>query len=146
MADDHKPAVNLPVCFLALLAFTAAEIVLYETWRRSAATGDPFMPKFAMVLVLLFVLTLPKAFIVMSYFMHLRFERSLLVLLAVLPFITVAVLILPMTTDIQTLSEHNYTHDDQLPEFAVSHGEHRKAHDGADAHEDGGAEPEGEHP
>ena len=59
MAADSKHSVNLPVCFVLLLAFTAAEIVLYELWRRTNADGDPFIPKFAMALILLFVLTLP---------------------------------------------------------------------------------------
>ena len=109
MAAHEKPTVNLPVCFFLLLLFTAAEIGLYEFWRHTRDHWEePFVPKFAVVL-LIFLFTIPKAFIVLSYFMHLRFERSLVVLIALVPFVMVAIAILPTLADIRTLADRNYT-------------------------------------
>ena len=109
MAAHDKPVVNLSVCFFLLLLFTAAEIALYEFWRHTRDHWEePFVPKFAVVL-LIFLFTFPKAFIVLSYFMHLRFEKSLVVLVALVPFVIVAVAIVPILTDIRTLSDRNYT-------------------------------------
>ena len=144
MADDKKHEVNLLVCFLLLLLFTAAEIVLYEVWRRSNADGDPFVPKFVLVL-LIFAFTLPKAFIVMTYFMHLKFERVTIVGIALVPLILVAVLILPPLTDIRTLAERNYTQDRTLadskaPPDRADHGDSDAAAD----HEDEAAESAGD--
>ncbi|MAE65090.1 MAG: hypothetical protein CMJ18_12540 [Phycisphaeraceae bacterium] len=113
--------VNLTSCFVLLLLFTAAEILLYEVWARSAANGAPLIPKFAMVLVLLLVLTLPKAFIVATWFMHLRFERVLIVTLATVPLVTVGILILTITADIRTIAPSTYTRDVDLDQFETRH-------------------------
>lgn len=126
MASDTKHTVNLPVCFLLLLVFTTAEIVLYEVWRRSGHEVDGqvthFIPKFALVLLIL-VFTIPKAFIVLTYFMHLKFERVTVVGIALLPFVFVAVLILPILTDIRTLAPRNYSKSFELGDFAThTHG------------------------
>lgn len=98
----HEHAVPLWGLFLALLALTAAEVGLFEYWSHTNLAGHPFIPKFAMVLLLL-VFTLPKAAIVMIYFMHLKFEKQFIVLLAVAPFATAAIAVLVTTTDNQAL-------------------------------------------
>ena len=123
MADDKKHSVNLPVCFLLLLLFTAAEIALYEFWRHTRDAGSPFVPKYVLVLRI-FLFTLPKAFIVMTYFMHLRFERSLLVLIAMVPFVMVAIAILPSLTDTRALASRNYTKAVRLADDLAPAGEH----------------------
>lgn len=90
---------------MALLLLTAAEVGLYEIWRHTAAQGDPFIPKLALVLILVLVLTLPKAAIVLIYFMHVKFEKQLVVLLALAPFLFVFIAVLPTLTDIMVLQE-----------------------------------------
>ncbi len=104
-AESHDQPHTVPLwgLFLALLALTAAEVALFEVWSHSNLRGEPFMPKYAMVLILLIVLTIPKAAIVMIYFMHLKFERQLVVLLALTPLITAAIAVLPTLTDAKTL-------------------------------------------
>jgi cytochrome c oxidase subunit IV len=86
-AHTHAHArVPLRWLFFALLVLTAAEVVLYEIWSYTANHfAQPFVPKYVIVLLIL-IFTLPKAAIVMVYFMHLKFERQLIVSLAVLPF------------------------------------------------------------
>ncbi len=96
-------SINLMACFLALLALTAGEVLLFEVWVHTH-----FVPKFVMVLMLL-ILTLPKAAIVMIYFMHLKFEKHLLVLLAVVPLLMIFVAVLPTLTDIMTLKHNDLT-------------------------------------
>jgi len=98
--------------FLALLALTAAEVVLFEVWSRN----QWMMPKYAMVLLLL-VFTLPKAAIVLIYFMHLKFERQLVVALALIPFGLALVVVLPILTDIVTLESQAYNQVPGLREF-----------------------------
>lgn len=107
--DDGHHALKLWPFFLALLALTAAEVGLYETWRGSAETladgsKSYFIPKFALVWAIL-IFTLPKAYIVLVYFMHLRFEKALIVGLAIIPLFMVFICILPTLTDITTLKE-----------------------------------------
>lgn len=97
MAQEHH-RIPLGGLFLALLALTAAEVALFEVWSRHQG----LMPKYAMVLLLL-LFTLPKAAIVLVFFMHLRFERQLVVTLALLPFVMAAIAVLPILTDIVTL-------------------------------------------
>lgn len=107
--EGHHPLKLWPF-FLALLALTAAEVGLYETWRGSVevlADGSKsyFIPKFALVWAIL-IFTLPKAYIVLVYFMHLRFEKALIVALAIIPLFMVFVCVLPTLTDITTIKEH----------------------------------------
>ncbi len=139
MAHKNNHSVNLLTCFLLLLVFTAAEIALYEVWRQ---TG--FVPKLVLVF-LIFVFTIPKAAIVMIYFMHLKFEKPLLVMLALAPFVTVAILVLVTLTDSQTLAPRIYTRASDLSTFKTIHhhgdeeehpsGSHDNAHGGHDESE-----------
>lgn len=103
MAQAHQ-RVPLWGLFLALLVLTAAEVAMFEIWSHNPS----IMPKFVMVLVLLFVLTLPKALIVLTYFMHLKFERQIIVTLAMIPFGMVFIAVLPILTDIVTLEPQAY--------------------------------------
>jgi hypothetical protein len=63
--------------------------------------GHPFIPKYALVLLILIVLTLPKGAIVMIYFMHLKFEKQFVVFLSLIPFLFAAVCVLPALADIR---------------------------------------------
>lgn len=109
--------------FLALLALTAGEVGLYEVWRETQ-----FVPKFVIVLIIL-VLTLPKAAIVMIYFMHLKFEKPLIVALAVGPLVFVLLAVLPTLTDIRTLKPRLHNQVSQI----TGHGVERKVAAGAAA-------------
>ncbi len=128
--DHHIPLWGL---FMALLALTAAEVVLFEVWSRN----QWMMPKYAMVLLLL-IFTLPKAAIVLTYFMHLKFERQLIVSLALAPFAMVFVAILPILTDIMTLRDQSYNQVPGLREFIPSadHGEGHDEGHGEDSSDD----------
>ncbi len=121
--DHHIPLWGL---FLALLVLTTAEVVLFEVWSRN----QWLMPKYAMVLLLL-LFTLPKAVIVLTYFMHLKFERQLIVFLAMAPFVMVFVAVLPILTDIVTLKDQSYNQVPGLREFVPS-----TEHSQGDGHED----------
>jgi len=128
MADAHH-RVPLWSLFLALLVLTAAEVALYEVWSRN----QWIMPKFTMVLILIFVLTLPKAMIVLTYFMHLKFERQLIVALALLPFGLVFIAVLPILTDTVTLKPNAYNQVEGLRDYGpVGHGHA----DHGDSHKD----------
>ncbi len=84
--SPHHPRVPLSWLFFALLALTAAEVLLYEIWHYTGVHyAQPFVPKYVIVLLIL-LFTLPKAAIVMIYFMHLKFEHQLVVALAIIPF------------------------------------------------------------
>lgn len=102
--NEHPNLHPIPLwgLFLALLALTAGEVGLFEWWHHTAADGSPIFPKYVMV-ILLMVMTLPKAAIVMIYFMHLKFERPFVVLLAVAPLVLVFICVLPPLIDGQTL-------------------------------------------
>jgi len=97
----HEHQVPLWGLFLALVALTIAEVGLYEVWLYGAKQGNPFIPKYALVLIILLVLTLPKAAIVMIYFMHLKFEKQLVVFLSLVPFVFAAICILLTLADIR---------------------------------------------
>ncbi len=127
MADEQH-RVPLWGLFLALLALTAAEVALFEVWSRN----QWLMPKYAMVLLLL-IFTFPKAAIVLIYFMHLKFERQLIVVLALVPFLMCGVAVLPMLSDIVTLKPQAYNQVPGLREFVPqAHGGHGAADHGAD--------------
>lgn len=95
--------------FLALLALTACEVGLYELWRGSAvetAEGvkSYIFPKYALTWMVL-IFTLPKAAIVLIYFMHLKFEKLVITILALAPIITVFICVLPTLTDTAALKD-----------------------------------------
>jgi len=127
MATHYQHRVPLWGLFLALLAFTAAEVGLFETWSRIPAFHDA-LPKFALVLLIL-TFTIPKALIVMVYFMHLKFERQLIVMLAVVPFIFVSIAVLTILTDIVTLKNNGRTYNQvaNLGEYKAERG--HESHD-----------------
>ena len=84
--------------FIALSALTVGEVGLFELWRSTQ-----FVPKIVVVMIIL-GLTLPKAAIVMIFFMHLRYEKLVLIIIAVAPLILVFIAILPTLTDIKTVN------------------------------------------
>lgn len=138
MAQEHH-RVPLWSLFLALLVLTAAEVALYEVWSRN----QWIMPKVTMVLILIFVLTLPKAMIVLTYFMHLKFERQLIVMLALLPFGLVFVAVLPILTDIVTLKANSYNQVEGLRDYGPTghgHAEDQSGHE--DDHDENSHEQE----
>ena len=141
MSHDSKHALNLPLFFFLLLIFTAAEVGLFEFWRQSGTQGERFVSKFVLVL-LVFAFTIPKAFIVLTYFMHLRFERSLVVLIALVPFFMVALMVLTVLSDIRTLSPRQYGQAVNLADYALEHG--GQAHHDGDGEHDEPAEDETE--
>jgi hypothetical protein len=121
--DSHSHAVPLWGLFLALLALTAAEVALFELWHYTYRQGAPFIPKYVMVLILIIVLTLPKAAIVLVYFMHIKFERFFIVFLALVPLVFASLAVLPTLTDVVTLRDHGYTHVQGLRDYKA----HQKA-------------------
>jgi cytochrome c oxidase subunit IV len=130
MANKNYHPVPLWGLFMALLALTAAEVALFEVWSRN----QWLMPKYAMVILLL-VFTLPKAAIVLIFFMHLKFERQLIVALALLPFVMAIVAVLPILTDIVTLKSQSYNQVPGLREFVPSaEGHHELDTDTDDDH------------
>lgn len=136
---DHGHAIPLWGLFLALLALTAGEVALFEIWHRTQevdAAGNitwQLMPKYAMVL-LLFVFTLPKAAIVLIFFMHLKFEKQFIVLLALLPFVFALIAVLPTLTDIKTLLNHGQTYNLVPHEDLAGYNPHGGGHHGTPAH------------
>jgi cytochrome c oxidase subunit IV len=138
---DHQPhAVPLWGLFLALLALTAAEVGLFEFWHYTAQHhAEPIFPKAVMVALLL-VMTLPKAAIVMVYFMHLKFERPLVVFLAVLPLLMVFICVVPSLSDIVSgrMSGRTVYEPQDLPAFdpTAAHGDHEDASHAVDEHAD----------
>ncbi len=116
MSGKHAHALPLWGLFLALLALTAGEVGLYEVWRHTL-----FVPKYVIVLIVL-TLTLPKAAIVLVYFMHLRFERVLVVMLALVPLLLVFIAVLPPLTDIATLKlQERYRANHEITGHGPSH-------------------------
>ena len=126
----HLPLWSL---FLALLALTAGEVVLYDLWVKYH-----FIPKYALVIVIL-IFTLPKAAIVMIYFMHLKFERNLVVILAVVPFPLAVGAVLAMLSDTVTLKPDAHN---QVKSIGVypQHGDHTDHPAPADHHDHTGGE------
>jgi len=138
--------------FLALLALTAAEVGLYEWWRHSwHMEGDVkvfAIPKFALVLLIL-VFTLPKAYIVLVYFMHLRFEKAIVVWLAVVPLMMTFLAVLPTLTDSSTLKARKLHRATVIGEKNYGHKEDHKGHKhapgtpGEQDHKEGAAHTDG---
>ncbi len=87
MADDHAEP-NYISIFWCLLALTILEIaVIYTPIARLA------------IIILLVGFALAKAALVAMYFMHLRFERITLAMIAVTPLIICLFLILMLLPD-----------------------------------------------
>lgn len=128
--DDHR--MPLWGLFLTLLAFTAFEVGLYETWNRMGALDaegvfHSFIPKLALVLII-FAFTIPKAAIVMIYFMHLKFEKPFVVALSISPFIFAAICIFTTLVDGNAVSGDMYTRPAQI----LGHGSAHDSHEGGD--------------
>lgn len=132
--DDHK--LPLWALFLALLALTAVEVVLYDLWVEY-----DFVPKYVLVLLIL-VFTIPKAGIVLVYFMHLKFEKELIVVLAIVPFFLAAGAVLTPLTDALTLKDRAFNKVDQIGSYeAPGHGDTEASHEEHEAegdHDDSG--------
>ncbi len=89
MADTTHPEPNYIGVFWWLLALTILELVVV------------YMPLTKMVIAALLVtLAVTKAALVAMYFMHLKFERLTLALVALSPFVLCVFLILMLTPDI----------------------------------------------
>jgi hypothetical protein len=145
-AHDHKPRNPWPIAGLFCL-FLIANFTLWLTWSKSAASGDPYMPKYALV-ILIGLITFVQAGLVMALSMHLTRERQIIVGLATLPFITVLLAIFPTLIDILTLKGHEQTYNivSTLHDYSPHHehaatGEHGSAAPG----EHGAAAPSEEH-
>ncbi|MCC7193094.1 MAG: cytochrome C oxidase subunit IV family protein [Phycisphaeraceae bacterium] len=142
---SHRGAHTVPLwgLFLALLALTAAEVGLFEFWHRTAEHGQPIFPKIAMVLLLL-VFTIPKAAIVMVYFMHLKFEKQLIVTFALVPFLASMIAILVTLSDNLTLKNQG-KNDNFVPNLA-EYNPHANSHAEPGSHDKNGpagaSEPE----
>ena len=127
--QKHEPhGIPLWGLFLALLALTAAEVGLYEFWRGSAeqvnGVTQYFMPKYAIVLLIL-VFTIPKALIVLIFFMHLKFEPITVITLAVLPFFMVFIAVLPILTDITTLKARALNKVNSVGHYTPDHDDEK---------------------
>lgn len=142
-SKNHAHPIPLWGLFLALLALTAGEVALFEIWHATAQAGTPFIPKYVMI-ILLMVFTLPKAAIVMIYFMHLKFEKPFVILLAVTPLVMVFVCVVPALTDSMTLLRHGQTTNKvhKLSEYAPLGG-HGGSGDAIHANDPGDHAPGG---
>jgi len=121
MATDHSHKLPLWGLFLALAALTAAEVGLYETWTRVEALQEA-MPKYALVL-LIFVFTLPKAAIVLVYFMHIKFEKLFIVGLSLCPLIFAALAVLPTLVDALAIKDRAFNDATYIDRSGHGHGE-----------------------
>ena len=123
----HKHSIPLWGLFLALLVLTAAEVSLFEVWNRTKEVDAAgmitwsFIPKYVLVMVIL-VFTIPKALIVLIYFMHLKFEKLMVVGLAISPFIFAALAVLPTLTDTLTLRQRAHNAVPTLRTFGPPEG------------------------
>ena len=94
------------------------------------------------VVVALVIATI-KATIVLMYFMHLKFEKQLIVMLAIAPFMLVCIAVLPILTDTMTLKGNDKTLNavDGLGEYVVvTDGHGGDAHNGEDQAKEPGDE------
>ncbi len=145
--EKHLHSVPIWAIFAILLAFTVAEVGMFVQWTASyenaivaRSLGDlaalPFMSKATMVMVLLVGLTIPKAAIVMVYFMHLKFEKHLIVFLAVMPIIMIPLVFSPALIDSQTLRANGKTDDRYKTQIDAGHGQgskHKAAEESGDS-------------
>ena len=136
MAGDQPHRIPLWGLFGALIALTAAEVGLFESWSRFETVHDA-IPKYALVILIL-VFTLPKAAIVLIYFMHLRFERQIVVGLAIAPFLFAAIAVLGTLVDAVALKDDSYNKVEvigkyEAPHHGEDHGEGHGSH-GDDSH------------
>ena len=90
MSSDSHPAPKYGRIFLALFALTVSEI-LYANLH---------LPKVAIVLGLVF-LAMIKASLVAMFYMHLKFEKILLTVIALAPLVFSLVLVLMVGFDIR---------------------------------------------
>ena len=91
------------------------------------------IPKFALVLLIL-IFTLPKAYIVLVYFMHLRFEKAIVVVLAVVPLLLVWICVLPTLNDGTVLKKQRWYHPEVIGLYHPDdHADHDHK-DGKDSH------------
>ena len=89
MSETAHPEPNYMGVFWWLLALTIIEVaVIYLPIAKLA------------IAIMLITLAVTKAALVALYFMHLKFERRTLALVAVSPFVLCVLLILMMTPDI----------------------------------------------
>jgi len=89
MSGTAHPEPNYMGVFWWLLALTIIEVaVIYLPIAKLA------------IAIMLITLAITKAALVALYFMHLKFERRTLALVAVSPFVLCVLLILMMTPDI----------------------------------------------
>ncbi len=79
-----------------------------------------FIPKFVLVLLIL-VFTLPKAYLVLVYFMHIRFEKALVVWLAVVPLMMTFLAVLPTLTDTATLKPRKINRVQSIGHYGGGH-------------------------
>ena len=146
MGKDNHHLSLLPY-FFALLGLTAVEVGLYEAWRAMAdENGQSFVPKYVIVLIIL-AFTIPKAGIVMTYFMHLRYEKQLLIMFATTPLIIVFIAVLPTLSDIKTLKPNLQNQQQQITGFGPHKPMKLKHHDhqhGPGEHKDGKHEDKGD--
>ena len=139
-SDNHEHSVNIWWIFGILLAFTVAEVGMYVTWKESYELAEvgrqagPYFPKAVMVVILLAVLTIPKAAVVLIYFMHLKFEKPFIVFLAIMPFVVMPLVFSPVLVDSKTLRGNGITVD--YTEYQSAHGEHGTDEDSDEEGED----------
>ena len=89
MSETAHPEPNYMGVFWWLLALTIIEVaVIYLPIAKFAIT------------IMLITMAVTKAVLVALYFMHLKFERRTLALVAVCPFVLCVFLILMLTPDI----------------------------------------------
>ncbi|MDP2602790.1 MAG: cytochrome C oxidase subunit IV family protein [Deltaproteobacteria bacterium] len=89
MSETAHPEPNYMGVFWWLLALTIIEVaVIYLPIAKFAIT------------IMLITMAITKAALVALYFMHLKFERRTLALVAVCPFVLCVFLILMLTPDI----------------------------------------------
>ena len=121
MATDHSHKLPLWGLFLALAALTAAEVGLYETWTRVDGFKEA-LPKYALVLLIL-VFTLPKAAIVLVYFMHIKFEKLFIVGLALCPLVFAGLAVLPTLADALAVKDRAYNEATYIDRSKHGHGD-----------------------
>jgi len=138
MSSSNDHAVPLWGLFLALTGLTAVEVTLFESWYRFEVVNDA-IPKYLLVILIL-LFTLPKAMIVLVYFMHLKFEKQAVIGLAIAPFLFALLAVLPTLSDTLTLKQDAHNQVEVIGEYGGGHGHgHGEAHEEAEA-----SEPESE--